>query len=228
MTHLGTLSLARGNACARDVLSLKETTVIAKISEDRVRKDIENGWLGVDRVSDRRIAFRWQDSIALGAIYKNSMLSVEHRKAALNNFKWSFLRADCLYDVCDNSKFFESVTAWAVREKMRIAIDSYIYIDLSKALEEILPRLGIYVEGLSRVEEREDVLGGDAVFLGTRLPVLHVGEIYHRGEPVDDIIADYPYLNKADLEFARLYYMAHPSVGRPKSKKVCVHGKHVA
>ena len=218
------------SATVRDVLSFKEAVVLAKIPEDRVRKDIEKGWLVVDRASEHRIVFRWPDSIALAAIYNNSLLSMEHRKTALEKFKWSFKRSECISSPISHSmNILSCVTAWAARESMRIDIDNYVFIDLAKVIEEIMPRLGLYVEGLGRIEERKDVLGGDAVFRGTRLPVMHVGEIYNRGETAVNIMEDYPYLNKADIEFAKLYFLSHPALGRPKlAKESRVNGKHAA
>lgn len=59
--------------------------------------------------------------------------------------------------------------------------------------------------GLSRVDERADVLGGDAVFRETRLSVLHIGKMVEAGERVDDILEDYPYLNEDHVKFASFY-----------------------
>ena len=35
------------------------------------------------------------------------------------------------------------------------------------------------------------------------------------GEAIADIIEDYPYLHQDDIEFAWLYFKAHPVLGRP-------------
>ncbi len=97
----------------------------------------------------------------------------------------------------------------------RLKLDEYLYIDLAKVAEDLAPRVDSYAEGLRRIEEKEGVLGGEAVFKRTRLSVNHIGKLRDGGEAIENIIEDYPYLRKGDIEFARLYFKAHPVVGRP-------------
>ena len=105
------------------------------------------------------------------------------------------------------SKFFVSAD--------RLRLDDYLFIDIGKVTEDLAPRVDLYAEGLSRIEEKEGVVGGEAVFKNTRLSVNHVGKMRDGGEAIEDIIEDYPYLRPSDIEFARLYFKAHPPVGRP-------------
>jgi len=55
------------------------------------------------------------------------------------------------------------------------------------------------------------ILGGEAVFPRTRLAVRHVGEMLLRGVAPAEIVEDYPYLKKEDLDFARMYASAKPA-----------------
>ncbi len=73
------------------------------------------------------------------------------------------------------------------------------------------------MSGLSRIEENADTNGGDAVFTGSRLSVRHIGKMRERGEAIENILEDYPYLSRSDVEFARIYHNAHPPVGRPRT-----------
>lgn len=60
---------------------------------------------------------------------------------------------------------------------------------------------------MSTVIKRDPhILGGEPVFAGTRLSVRHVGKMLSRGTPINDVLADYPYLSKSDAEFAKLFY----------------------
>jgi uncharacterized protein (DUF433 family) len=68
------------------------------------------------------------------------------------------------------------------------------------------------------ISRRSNVLDGDPVFKGTRLSVLHIGKMFDRGEALENILEDYPYLEGGDIKFAHLYYKAHPTVGRPRIK----------
>lgn len=84
-------------------------------------------------------------------------------------------------------------------------------------MEDVGPRIDLYHEGLKRVCVDDGILDGEPVFKGTRLSVRHIGGMRIKGEPVEDIVGEYPDLTPDDVEFAQLYTDAHPIVGRPKS-----------
>jgi uncharacterized protein (DUF433 family) len=87
-------------------------------------------------------------------------------------------------------------------------------------IEDVGPRIDLYREGLKRIHEDDEILGGEPAFKGTRLAVRHDGGMRAKGEPAERIIEDYPELTLDDVEFARLYTEAHPLVGRPKAGAV--------
>jgi uncharacterized protein (DUF433 family) len=103
------------------------------------------------------------------------------------------------------------------RKNLSVDIDRYLSLNIKSVLHRVSPRLNLYRDGLYRIEERDDVLGGEAVFRGSRLSVLHVGKMIDAGESVSNILEDYPYLNEDDVRFASLYYRAHPAPGRPRA-----------
>lgn len=207
----------------RALLSLREATLLADVPEAKVRKDIEIGLLAPLRSNNtERLLFRWADVSIFAAIYKTELLSTALRKKMLDEFE-ALLEPSCrrrFYDRLDAEKLL-SLTCrrdqpgrlLAARD--RLPLDKYLFIDLEEVAGDIAPRVNLYAEGLSRIEEKEGVLGGETVFRGTRLSVRHIGKMYDGGESVEIIVADYPYLRKNDIEFARLYYLAHPTIGRP-------------
>lgn len=67
-----------------------------------------------------------------------------------------------------------------------------------------------FEEWRSTLVTREDILGGEPVFPKSRLAVRHVGEMARRGASVDEIVADYPYLSRRDVEFARRFVAERP------------------
>lgn len=85
------------------------------------------------------------------------------------------------------------------------------------AVEAAACRIELYRRGKERIASSEAVLGGEPVFAGTRLSVRHVGGMRLNGEPVDRILEDYPYLTGEDIEFAAVYAQANPPLGRPKA-----------
>src|SRR5262249_61594558 len=96
-----------------------------------------------------------------------------------------------------------------------VDIDDYLEINLGKACTNVRPRINLYADGLNRVEERDPILGGAAVFRDTRVSVLHIGKMAERGVSTTEIMEDYD-LTEGDVEFAKLYFRARPPVGRPR------------
>jgi len=198
------------------LLSLRETIVLADITdkEKEIRNDINRGVVPaatVIRIDNAHLCFNWPYVVTFAAVYGNHFLdSMELRKVALEKVfgvanahpcahaltrhAWSHILSDC---------------------EATVAIDDFLEINLRKACTAVRPRLNLYADGLDRVEEKDSVLGGAAVFRDTRLSVLHIGKLATRGERVETILEDYPALTKDDVEFAKLYYRARPPIGRP-------------
>lgn len=203
---------------ARALLSLKEVVTLADVSEKRVRKDIEKGVIiepRITRMHDARIAFPWSYVVSFAAVYGNDHLDVEMRRVALSKLdrlidgSWIKTTPDCCV------KFARRASASC--DYMHIDIDRYVTLNMARVLHQVSPRLNLYYGGFERIEEREDTLGGEAVFKDSRLSVNHVGKMVENGEPITNILEDYPYLNEDDVRFAHLYYRAHPTTGRPRA-----------
>jgi len=206
------------------MLSLREATLLADVPETRVRKDIETGLLSPIRAE--RLLFRWADVYIFAAVYTGDLLSGALRKKAFEEFE-TLVEPSCrrhFYALLDVEALMAAKCDWhrpgrlfASRDRLRL--DGYVFLDVEKVAGDLAPRIDLYAEGLSRIEEREGVLGGEAVFRNTRLSVNHIGKMRDGGESIEDILEDYPYLHKNDVEFARLYWKAHPIVGRPRRRE---------
>jgi uncharacterized protein (DUF433 family) len=214
-------------AKVRAMLSLREAIVLADIAEAKVRKDIETGFLAPIRSANaERLLFRWADVFVLAAVYKGDLLSAALRKKAFAEFEG-------LMAPSSRRRFYEHLDAEALlatkltRDRPsqlpgacdRLKLDDYLFIDIAKVIEDLAPRVDLYAAGLTHIEEKEGVLGGEAVFKNTRLSVNHIGKMREGGEAIVDIIEDYPYLHHGDIEFARLYFKAHPVLGRPPRRE---------
>jgi uncharacterized protein (DUF433 family) len=216
-------------ACAAEddipaMLSLREVTLLAAVSEAKIRKDIETGLLLP--IKSERLLFRWADAYVFAAIYRSDLFSSALRKKAFDTF-------ERLVDpTCRRSSYRRLGTRALTTAKCsrqtpgnlfsscnRLKLDDYLFIDVEKVAKDVAPRIELYAEGLSRIEERDDVLGGEPVFRNTRLSVKHIGKMRDDGGAAKDILEDYPYLRERDVEFARIYYRAHPIVGRPRLRE---------
>jgi uncharacterized protein (DUF433 family) len=213
------------------LLSLRETMVLAGVpeKEKEVRNDISRGVVpaaSIVRLETARLCFRWPDVVTFAAVYGNRFLdSVELRKVALKEIYVMAIGHTPHYSGASylppspfvvEADWDNSLCTCAFAHTI-VNIDNYLSIDVGKACEEVKPRVNLYASGLERVEENDAVLGGAAVFKGTRLSVLHIGKMAEAGESIENILEDYPNLTEGDVKFARLYYKARPSVGRPRS-----------
>jgi uncharacterized protein (DUF433 family) len=64
------------------------------------------------------------------------------------------------------------------------------------------------------------ILGGEVTFPDSRLSVQRIGGSLERGETLEVLREDYPYLTDEDFNFARIYVKAYPIQGRPKVDEV--------
>jgi uncharacterized protein (DUF433 family) len=215
-------------ARGRPLLSIKEATVLAEISERKVRKDIETGVLSAPVVwhaSGSRLFLHLTSVFLLAAVYRSTSLSGALRKLAFSKFEehentW---RKVIFYEIKGDTpsrmatKLHDANLNWLAACTDEIQLDSSLFLNLSHEINAIKPRLDLYISGMNRIEEREEILGGSPVFKDTRLSVMHVGKLFDSGESMEAILDDYSYITPDDVEFAKLYYRAHPPTGRPRS-----------
>jgi uncharacterized protein (DUF433 family) len=217
------------------LLSLRETMVLANIveREKEVRNDIHRGVLPagtVIRMDNAHLCFNWPDVLTFAAVYGNRYIdSIELRRVAFervsNHTLGDFVCPRAVNNTSFNTSFsIVSEVLWpCVVSRDPVEIDRYLNINILKVCEEVKPRVDLYAFGLKRVEEKNSVLGGSAVFSNTRISVAHIGKMAERGVAITEILEDYPQLTEGDVSFARLYYRARPPVGRPRTSGAVRH-----
>lgn len=94
--------------------------------------------------------------------------------------------------------------------------DGFLTVDLSTFASETERRHGELSKARAAIEESRDVVGGVAVFKGTRIPVRDVAASMKKGVSKERLLKAYPALNAPLLELALLYADAVPPRGRPK------------
>src|SRR5262249_46334529 len=132
-------------------------------------------------------------------------------------YRHQYMQVVCAYPDSDHETRIWDFPSHLVTRCSQMKIDDTLFIDFERVLGDLGARVDSYARGLSRIEERPDILGGEPVFKGTRLPVRHIAKLSIGGESTSDILLDYPYLRDQDITFARLYHEAHPMKGRPRS-----------
>lgn len=91
-------------------------------------------------------------------------------------------------------------------------------LDVAAIANDLRARLADFEVWRATLVTRDDVLGGETVFPGTRASVRRVGDLLLRGVDPGEVLEDYPDLEPRDLEFARVFAVAYPRVGRPRGQ----------
>jgi len=88
-------------------------------------------------------------------------------------------------------------------------------IDVTSFIRESWERVRDVEHANSLVEANPEVMGGAAVFSGTRVPIETVIASLDRGIARHRIAASYPFLTDEHIKAARIYAKVHPRRGRP-------------
>ena len=96
----------------------------------------------------------------------------------------------------------------------------FFVLQLNTISQELSELISQFNKWKSHLVSEPQIMVGQTVFPNSRLSVNHIGKIIARGESLQVILEDYPYLSELDLKFAPLYVKAYPTMGRPKKDEV--------
>jgi uncharacterized protein (DUF433 family) len=91
-----------------------------------------------------------------------------------------------------------------------------IKIDLRQPRRELAASLRDLRRARRIVVSDPEILGGDPVFRGTRVPVHVIAELVAQGSKPAELIESYPRLNDEMIRLAPIYATAYPLRGRPR------------
>jgi uncharacterized protein (DUF433 family) len=91
-----------------------------------------------------------------------------------------------------------------------------VEVDVAPYVADVLARVKDVCQAEALVTTSPDVMGGVAVFAGTRVPIEAVLGSIAAGIDMNRIRASYPFLSDAHLRAARIYDDVHPRRGRPR------------
>lgn len=213
---------------SHDRFSLKEAAVLARLSEEKVRSEIERKIIDPDPVpagNAHRLVFAGAALLYFSWLrYVSATMKPEpemrRRVVRLIKCSWSRIR-----EREANERGVTEFGAAATLHKLSGDIDAawkreitpIITCNWDAIVEEAASRASLYNRGKEQVTSDERIFGGEPVFAGTRLPVRHIGGLRLKGEPLERIRDDYPELTPEDIEFAELFTEANPLLGRPKA-----------
>lgn len=121
-------------------------------------------------------------------------------------------------DVQDRKRLYAVIADAQKRQLARLDLGSGWSLDVSTLSADLHARIARFEEWRRALVTRDEILGGEPVFPGTRLAVRHVGEMLVRGADPDEVREDHSSLTEQDLEFARLFVAAYPRVEKPRDQ----------
>jgi uncharacterized protein (DUF433 family) len=179
-------------------LTVNEAAALVGVEERTVRKEVEYGLFG----SESPPRFKLPALVYLRVIRELGLApTVEERKRIYALIAKAFARS-------------KTPTTVEVSPVLELKLEEVI-----KDIERTLERFEDWKQ--RRVVVDPNIMGGEPVFPKSRLTVRHIGSmlLQHGDGVAQEIREDYPYLKPEDIEFAKLYTVAYPKVGRPRARK---------
>jgi uncharacterized protein (DUF433 family) len=93
-----------------------------------------------------------------------------------------------------------------------------IYMECKHFRKTVNRNVPAYRWGKEHITSSPDVLSGEPVFRGTRIPLENVAALFRKQVPERAIAEDFPALNERDLAYARLAARFGQPPGRPKRR----------
>ena len=93
-----------------------------------------------------------------------------------------------------------------------------VKIDLREPRRELATSLRELRRVKRLVVSDPDIMGGDPVFRGTRVPVHMIAELATKGSSPADLVESYPRLTAEMIRLAPIYAAAYPARGRPRNQ----------
>ncbi len=200
-----------------ELFSVSEAAAIAEVSPETIRTALEKKSVKSSNMRKTFKAVRHQFSV--GDVLFIKLL-------AEFPFPLSKEDKDSLAQILARGKRKASLWSEAGADLVYRSGDVQILVQC-KSFREIVDRnLAAFRWGRKRVASSPEVLGGEPVFRGTRIPLRHVASLFRKGISEKEIIEDFPQLSARDLAYARLFSRFGEKPGRPK-KQLLVRRKAV-
>lgn len=109
--------------------------------------------------------------------------------------------------------------AVASNSRNRVSLEGgFLTIDLREPRRELAASLRELRRARALVISNPDILGGDPVFRGTRVPVHLIATLLEQGSTEKELLEGYPRLTAEMLALAPIYAAAYPLRGRPRTQ----------
>ncbi len=101
----------------------------------------------------------------------------------------------------------------------RVSLEGgFLTIDLREPRRDLATALRALRRARDLVVSDPDILGGDPVFRGTRIPVHLIATLIGQGSTERDLLEAHPHLTAEMVHLAPTYAVAYPLRGRPRAQ----------
>jgi uncharacterized protein (DUF433 family) len=108
-------------------------------------------------------------------------------------------------------------TAWE-EQVSTLEFAKFFMLQVGEIGRELQTTIDRFEAWKAKLVSDPNILGGEVVFPNSRLSVRRIGGSLERGESLEILGQDYPYLTDEDFNFALMYVKAYPIQGRPKTR----------
>ncbi len=192
-----------------ELFSVSEAAAIAEVSPETIRTALEKK--SVAPSSKRRTGKVVRYQFSVGDVLFLKVL-VEFPFALTKEDKQSLAKI--------LSRGNRSAERWA-REGADLVYrsgDIQVSVQCKAFRQKVAQNLSAFRWGRRRIVSDSEVLGGESVFRGTRIPLQHVASLFRKGISEKEIAQDFPALSSRDLAYARLFSRLGERPGRPRKR----------
>lgn len=179
-----------------DLLTRREAAVLAEVPLNTVDKAIEEK---VVKVRRRKAAtfLEGDDVITIAVIHKAGLPLQRKSKQEIRHW-------------------LHEARPHASTKTEELFLSDVLVVRIDQTFRTIAKQLSRYLEDRDRfIESNPEVMGGDPVIAGTRLPVRAVAKRIERGDSTEDLHEEYPDIPRKAFDAALIYAQSHPRRGRP-------------
>jgi uncharacterized protein (DUF433 family) len=140
----------------------------------------------------------------------------QRRRISRTDLLWIYVysRAGGAIPAGARGRLYQRFAANAGVKEFRVS--DLVIIDIAAARREVEARESALDRAKAQILSDPNVIGGEPVFKGTRVPVYDVAASLDKGISRKRILAAYPVLDENALDHALLYAEAFPPRGRPR------------
>jgi uncharacterized protein (DUF433 family) len=194
-----------------ELFSVNEAAAIAEVSPETIRTALEKK--SVRASQRRRLGKAVRHQFSVGDVLFIKLLA---------EFPFPMSRQDKQSLAQVLARGSRQASPWSVRGADLIYRSGDIQLSVQcKSFRQTVDRnLAAFRWGKKRVVSLPDVLGGEPVFRGTRVPLRQVASLFRKGVSQQEIVDDFPNLSEQDLAYARLCSRLGEKPGRPRKRLI--------